>query len=148
MDRLCTSFREDSREEGLRQLISNLSDNKTVNRELLSRTNAIFDGVSTLFPALDRVTNDDEVFGEWRRAVHKALEKLFKRDVGTSTPSKMPSPTPDQGWVNLVAPPRYRSEPLPPASPTWEEKARADLRATECFETSQLYGTVCLPITC
>ena len=55
-----------------------MSYNKDLNDQLLYRANIMFNVISSVFPALERVTFDDATFYIWQISTLRGLEKLFE----------------------------------------------------------------------
>ena len=74
------SWTKERKTEHLDNLLGNLTDNSEVNKTLRRKINAIYDEVAAMFPALDRITLDDEAFNAWREMTPQHLEKLIEKD--------------------------------------------------------------------
>ena len=59
--------------------MEDLSDSKDLNNTLRMKSNAIFNEISNAFPALDRITLDDDMFDTWRNAIPEHLDKSIKK---------------------------------------------------------------------
>ena len=64
--------------EEFKNAMKGLKDNRSFNNRLLMKVNKTFNDLSNAFPALDRITLDDDKFDTWRNARPTLFEKLIE----------------------------------------------------------------------